>query len=174
MSTMDQDRIRQQYVGKAVQEWERLLVEAAFCSLRGSLSMTETHKILVAAFVFIRKEGTILLVKQDYGKQYWSLPGGVMEAGESIDQAAIREVKEETGLDIRLGRLIGVYSKPGEGALALTFEGYIEGGELKADHEIIEVGYFPLDNLPDNIRAHLRQRVEDFQADHPHTAIHTQ
>jgi len=131
-------------------------------------------KTVVAVFVFIRKEETILLVKQSYGEQYWSLPGGVMEKGESIDQAAIREVKEETGLDICLGKLIGIYSKPGEGALAMTFEGHITGGELKADNEVIEVCYFPLDNLPDNTRAHLRQRVEDFQADLPNTVIRTQ
>jgi 8-oxo-dGTP diphosphatase len=136
--------------------------------------MAQLHKIVVAAFVFIRKGETILLVKQSYGEQYWSLPGGVMEDGESIDQAAIREVKEETGLDIRLGKLIGVYSKPGEGALALTFEGFIEGSELEADNEAIDVRYFPLTHLPDNIRAHLRQRVEDFQADLIFTVIRTQ
>ena len=136
--------------------------------------MTDLHKTVVAAFVFIRKEETILLVKQGYGERYWSLPGGVMEAGESIDQAAIREVEEETGLEIRLSRLVGVYSKPSEGALALTFEGFIEDGELKADNEVIEVGYFPFANLPENIRAHLRQRVEDFQADLPYAVIRTQ
>jgi ADP-ribose pyrophosphatase YjhB (NUDIX family) len=136
--------------------------------------MTELNKTVVAVFVFIRKEDTILLVKQSYGKQYWSLPGGVMEAGESIDQAAIREVKAETGLDIRLGRLVGVYSKPDEGALALTFEGFIEGGKLKADNEVSEVGYFPLARLPDKIRAHLHQRVEDFQAKISYTVIRSQ
>ena len=136
--------------------------------------MTEFHKTIVAAFVFIRKNGTILLVKQDYGHQFWSLPGGVMEEGESIDQTAVREVKEETGLDIRLGKLIGVYSKPSEGALAMTFEGNVVGGELRADNEIIEVCYFPLANIPENIRDHLRQRVEDFKAALPHTVIRTQ
>jgi ADP-ribose pyrophosphatase YjhB (NUDIX family) len=136
--------------------------------------MTEYHKTVVAAFVFIRKEETILLVKQGYGEQYWSLPGGVMEAGESIDQTAIREVKEETGLDIRLGKLIGVYSKPGEDALAMTFVGNIKGGDLKAYNEVIDVGYFPLAKLPDNIRPHLRKRVADFQADLPYAVIRTQ
>jgi ADP-ribose pyrophosphatase YjhB (NUDIX family) len=133
--------------------------------------MPDLHKTVVAAFVFIQKFETILLVKQGYGEQYWSLPGGVMEAGESIDQAAIREVKEETGLDIRLGKLIGGYSKPGEGALALMFKGFIDSGELQADNEVIEVRYFPLANPPYNIRAHLRLRVEDFQANLPNTVI---
>ena len=65
--------------------------------------MTDLSKTIVVALVFICKEESILLVRQNYTKKYWSLPGGVMEAGESLDQTAIREVKEETGLDIRLG-----------------------------------------------------------------------
>lgn len=97
-----------------------------------------------------------------------------MEEGESIDQAAIWEVKEETGLEIRLGKLIGVYSKPNEGALAMTFEGIVAGGELRADHEVIEVCYFPFTKLPENIRDHLHQRVEDFQANLQNTVIRTQ
>jgi ADP-ribose pyrophosphatase YjhB (NUDIX family) len=50
----------------------------------------------------------------------------------------MREVREETGLGIRLGRLVGVYSKPGRGELALTFAGEVTGGELRADNEIME------------------------------------
>ena len=136
--------------------------------------MTELPKTVVAAFVFICEGETILLARQNYGRQYWSLPGEVMEEGESVEQAAIREVKEETGLDIRLGKLIGVYSKPGENGLALTFEGQVIGGVLRADSEISEVCYFPLADLPGNIRDHLRQRVADFKADLPSTVVRTQ
>jgi hypothetical protein len=56
----------------------------------------------------------------------------------------------------------------------MTFEGNVVGGELRADGEVIEVCYFPLAKLPENIRDHLRQRVEDFQADHPNAVIRTQ
>jgi len=56
----------------------------------------------------------------------------------------------------------------------MTFEGNVVGGELRADNEIIEVCYFPLANIPENIRDHLRQRVEDFKAALPHTVIRTQ
>ena len=56
-------------------------------------------------------EGWILLERRsDNGM--WSLPGGGIEAGESITEAAIREVKEETGLDVRITGLVGVYSDP--------------------------------------------------------------
>jgi len=136
--------------------------------------MKELPKIVVAALVFIRKDDSILLAKQSYGQGFWSLPGGVMEAGESIDQTAIREVRDETGLEIHLDKLVGVYSKPGEGALALTFEGSVTGGELRAGNEVSEVRFFPLDSLPENIRDHLRQRVEDYRANSPAPVIRTQ
>jgi 8-oxo-dGTP diphosphatase len=136
--------------------------------------LAELAKSVVVALVFIRKEESILLVKQDYGQQYWSLPGGVMEAGESIEQAAVREVREETGLEIRLGRLVGVYSKPGRGELALTFEGEASGGELRADNEIMEARFFPLAELPENMRPHLRQRVADYEAGLLGTVVRTQ
>jgi 8-oxo-dGTP diphosphatase len=129
---------------------------------------------IVAVFVFIQRGKSILLVRQNYGHQFWSLPGGVMEKGETIEQAAIREVREETGLDIHLGRLIGVYSKPSEAAIALTFAGVVTGGNLKADHEVMQVDYFPINKLPENIRDHLRQRIDDFEANLTSAVIRTQ
>jgi len=134
----------------------------------------EVHKLVVAVFVFLHKKGTILLVRQDYGHQYWSLPGGVVEAGEAIDQAAVREVKEETGLDIHLRRVIGLYSKPGENALAITFEGAALGGELRAGNEILDCRYFATDRFPVPVREHLQERVEDFQSNLPHAVCRTQ
>lgn len=137
--------------------------------------MKDLHRFVIVALVFIRKDDSILLVKQNYGEQYWSLPGWIMELGESIDQTAIREVKEETGLDVRLKRVVGIYSKPDEGALAVTFEGEISGGDLKqATNETSACGYFPFDHLPEPIRSHLRQRVEDFQRNVPYAVFRTQ
>ncbi len=106
--------------------------------------MTNLPCVTVVVLVFIQQGDAILLVKQNYGKQYWSLPGGVMEPGESIGDAAIREVKEETGLDVRLKRVVGLYSKPSENGLAVCLEGEVVGGTLKADHEITKCRYFPL------------------------------
>jgi 8-oxo-dGTP diphosphatase len=137
--------------------------------------MSDLPRLVVAVFVFLCKDHSLLLVKQSYGGDYWSLPGGVVEPGESIDQAAIREVKEETGLEIRLTRLVGLYSKPGEGALAVTFEGECIGGLLASspNNEISQCCYFPLDQLPEG-REHFRQRVEDFKAHVAHAVFRTQ
>ena len=97
-----------------------------------------------------------------------------MELGESLDEAAIREVKEEPGLDVRLKRVVGLYSKPGEEALAVTFEAEIVGGTLQADHEISECSFFPIDQLPQPIREHLRDRVADFSREQLLAAMRTQ
>ncbi len=136
--------------------------------------MPEPSQTTVVALVFLRKGESLLLVEQGYGQGYWSLPGGVMEPGESLEVTAVREVKEETGLDIHLGRPIGIYSKPADNGLAVTFEGFLLGGELHPEHEIRSAAYFPLDALPENIRPHLRQRVADYLAALPYTIHRTQ
>jgi ADP-ribose pyrophosphatase YjhB (NUDIX family) len=119
---------------------------------------------MVVALVFLRNGDEILLVRQAYGERYWSLPGGKMEPGESVEEAAVREVREETGLEIQVTRVVGLYSKPAEGGLAITFEGEVVGGRLEPDNEISECACFPPDQLPEPVRAHLRERVADWCA----------
>lgn len=118
---------------------------------------------VVSTVVFITRNDALLLVRQDYGQRYWSLPGGVVENGESVEEAAIREVKEETNLDIRVERVIAIYSKPEDGSIAISVEGIVIGGELQAAHEISECGFFPMDQLPQPVRSHIYQRIRDFQ-----------
>jgi len=120
----------------------------------------DTPRFVVAALMFLREGDSVLLVKQSYGGQYWSLPGGVVEFGESLDQAAIREVREETGLEARIKRVVGMYTKSDEGALAVTFEGEIVGGAMcQVTNETSACRYWPLDQLPQPIRSHLVERV---------------
>jgi 8-oxo-dGTP diphosphatase len=121
-------------------------------------------KMDVAALVFITSDEGLLLVEQDYGMKYWSLPGGLVEKNETIEQAAIREVKEETGLDVLLTRTIGVYRKPAIDGLAVTFEAEVIGGVLEAGDEVSECRYFSFTNLPAHVRDHFIQRADDFLA----------
>lgn len=118
----------------------------------------------VAALVFITSDESLLLVEQDYGLKYWSLPGGLVEENETIEQAAVREVQEETGLDVHLTRTIGVYRKHDIDGLAVTFEAKVNGGVLEAGDEINECRYFSFSNLPTHVRDHFIQRVDDFLA----------
>jgi 8-oxo-dGTP diphosphatase len=129
----------------------------------------------VTALVFVARDEHVLLVRQSYGQRYWSLPGGSMEHGESVEQAAVREAKEETGLDVRLTRLVGVYSKPVQNALAVCFEAEVVGGSVQeATDEIVECGYFSPDALPEPIRGHLRERIADWRQELPHAVWRSQ
>ena len=137
--------------------------------------MNDLARHLVVALVFIRQDDTILLVKQTTGEKFWSLPGGVVEMGESVEQAAVREVREETGLAVRIQRIVGLYSKPDEGSLAVAFEATVIGGVLRPTvDEIAECRYFALDDLPDHAREHFRQRVDDFAKGVPGAIWRTQ
>lgn len=67
---------------------------------------------LGAAVVIRDKAGRVLLVRHNYGRLNWEIPGGGAEPGESVADTAIREAREELGVPIALGRLVGVYWEP--------------------------------------------------------------
>ena len=101
-------------------------------------------------------QGRVLLTKrQDNGQ--WCLPSGGMESGESAAEACEREVLEETGLSVRVKRLVGVYSHPNQltvysetdkfQIVALHFEADIIGGELGLSDETSDFGYFTLEEI---------------------------
>lgn len=97
--------------------------------------------------------GRVLLIHEDYGRHRWGLPGGRHEPGESIEETAIREAKEETNLDVELGELIGTYlivRAGGEKLLDVSvFVASIVGGDLKPNEgEIADVGWFDPNKLP--------------------------
>jgi 8-oxo-dGTP pyrophosphatase MutT (NUDIX family) len=103
--------------------------------------------------VLTDEQGHVLLVHEDYGKRRWGLPGGRHEPGESIEETAIREAKEETNLDVELGELIGEYqmvSAGGEKLLDVSiFAATILGGELRPQPgEIDDIGWFDPGKLP--------------------------
>jgi ADP-ribose pyrophosphatase YjhB (NUDIX family) len=155
--------------------FELLALQPALEYYGSCMDNSDFPRLLVVALVFIRQQDAILLVKQNYGAKYWSLTGGIVEPDESFDQAAMREVREETGLEVRIRRVVGLYSKPDEGALAITFDADVISGSLKPPtDEIAKCQYFPLDHLPPHVRSHLRQRVKDYRQNLPGTAMRTQ
>jgi 8-oxo-dGTP pyrophosphatase MutT (NUDIX family) len=99
------------------------------------------------------ERGRVLLIHEDYGWHRWGLPGGMHEPGESIEETAVREAKEETNLDVELGDLIGAYtivSAAGAELLDVSvFTATILGGDLRPNEgEIAEVGWFDPNDLP--------------------------
>ena len=69
-------------------------------------------QFLVAADTIIEIDDKILLIERKNFPFGWALPGGIVELGETVEEAAVREAKEETSLDVKITRLLGVYSKP--------------------------------------------------------------
>ena len=93
----------------------------------------------------------MVLVKRrnDPYKGSWALPGGFVEYGETVETAVLREVKEETGLDIDLKGISGVYSKPDRDprghTVTICFKAQKTGGELKADSDAWDVACIKLE-----------------------------
>ena len=117
----------------------------------------------IGAFaVIFDEEDRVLCVKANYASQYWSTPGGRVEAGESPAETLIREVLEETGFVIEPGELIGVYAKPYRDDLVLSFRASIIGREpWSPNHEISEIGFYKIDELPEKMGIIARTRIMD-------------
>ena len=117
----------------------------------------------LAVNVAVIHENKILLTQRD-DFETWILPSGGVEDGESIAQAAIRETKEETGLDVELIRLVGVYSRISNisPVHAIVFTAKPVGGEIKCQEgETIAVEWFAFDELPSPLSAGHKRRIED-------------
>jgi 8-oxo-dGTP diphosphatase len=111
--------------------------------------------IVSAAALLIDREARVLLAQQNYGNRRWALPGGLVEPGESPDEAAVREAHEETGLVVELEHLIALYYVRGvePPRLGFVFAAQITGGslELPSSGELADLGWFPVTNLPENL-----------------------
>jgi ADP-ribose pyrophosphatase YjhB (NUDIX family) len=111
----------------------------------------------------------------------WSLPGGVMDIGETLGQCVVREVKEETGLDIELTGLLGIYTDPNhviaytDGEIRqefnITYLGQVTGGTIAVSHESTEVRFVDpteFDHIPMHETVRLRLRHHAEQRSTPH------
>src|SRR5437764_14581161 len=116
-------------------------------------------RIGVFALIFNYEKQILLGHRRDI--DWWNLPGGGMESGETVDEALCREVREETGLEVKVEQLVGVYSKPQKQEVVLTFRCRIIGGKLQPTEEIRECRVFPPNALPTNTLPKHRQRIED-------------
>jgi ADP-ribose pyrophosphatase YjhB (NUDIX family)/GNAT superfamily N-acetyltransferase len=120
-----------------------------------------------AVGVVVALDGNVVLVRRKYEPRagYWALPAGFMELGESVEEAAIRECHEETGLLVRIDHLLGVYSF-GVGqhtGLLVVYAATATGGVLTAADDATEADAFPPDALPTPLafRSHL-QAIDRF------------
>jgi ADP-ribose pyrophosphatase YjhB (NUDIX family) len=134
-----------------------------------------------ASAVVSDQAGAILLIERtDNG--LWTIPGGGMEVGETIAQTAIREVKEETGLEVEIQRLVGIYSDPrhvveySDGEVrqqfSVCFACRVAGGRLASSSESRRVGFFAHDEIEAMpVHDSIRRRIRDYSASHPAPVI---
>ena len=105
---------------------------------------------LAVGTIIADEENRVVLVKRaiepGYGK--WVFPGGYVDRGEEVQAAAVREAREETGLDVRLDRLINIYSYAGRIPVIVVYAATMIGGCLACDEEGLEARFFDRDTIP--------------------------
>jgi len=106
--------------------------------------------------------GRLLVVRENYGRRRWSFPGGAIEAGETAAEAAVREGREETGVEIELDHLIGSYGLD-NGFLVHLFRGRVvaDEPELQPGGELSELRWLPPDLIPEPRSNALRHGLPD-------------
>lgn len=131
--------------------------------------MSAPKHIVSAAAIILNKKGELLLIKGP--RRGWEMPGGQVEEGESISEAAIRETKEESGIDIEVVKFCGVYQSVSRCICNMLFLGKPVGGKLTTSSESLEVGYFSIEkamdmvtwgNFRDRIRSCLNEEKHPF------------
>jgi ADP-ribose pyrophosphatase YjhB (NUDIX family) len=152
-------------MGKRVDYWHDREAPAANSLVVGSSA------------VVMNSEGHILLQRRsDSGN--WALPGGAMDIGETFAQSAIREVKEETGFDVRIERIVGIYSDPAhvfayeDGEVRQEFNiclaCTIVSGELHVSSESHDVRFFSIDEVAGlTMHESIRKRIDDYLSNGP-------
>jgi ADP-ribose pyrophosphatase len=126
----------------------------------------------------ILNKGRLLLVKRGAqpGQGKWSIPGGLVELGERVEDAVVREVKEECGLDIEVERLIDVFDSITRDEMGriqyqfvvVNFLTKIKGGTLKNADDVLEARWVPLDevekyNLTNSFRAFFQKHHKELK-----------
>ncbi|WP_077622665.1 NUDIX hydrolase [Sediminibacillus massiliensis] len=121
--------------------------------------MNPPKHIVSAAAIVLNKQNEILLIKGP--RRGWEMPGGQVEERESLERAAIRETKEESGIDIEVTTFCGVFQNVDRSICNTLFLGKPIGGEFSTSPESLEVGYFPIEKALEMVTwNNFRQRIE--------------
>ncbi|KKT00114.1 MAG: NUDIX hydrolase [Candidatus Nomurabacteria bacterium GW2011_GWF2_43_8] len=113
----------------------------------------------VFGIIFNEQRKVLLVHRTDY--DLWNLPGGGLEKREPPWEGVKREVKEETGFDVEVKKLVGFYSKKDQDDLALSFLCKIIGGQATLNNEADKIEYFEVDKLPLNTIPKQVERIKD-------------
>lgn len=105
----------------------------------------------VVAAVAPERDGRILLMKRAWEPRagFWTIPGGFLEMGESAEEGAVRETKEEAGIDVELRGLLGVYTRRDVGIVVVIYRGLVPGNATpRPGAEALELRWFEADDIP--------------------------
>lgn len=117
------------------------------------------HSVSVAGAV-VREDGKVLCIRrQDNG--HWEPPGGVLELEERIHDALLREIREETGLEVEAGPLTGIYQNQPRSIVALVFRCHATGGILHTSHETTELEWLERPEIVERMTEAYAVRVTD-------------
>lgn len=122
------------------------------CPMCGFINFLEPKLVAV---VIVEFRGDFLLGRRimDPGNGLWSFVGGYVNRGEKVEEAAIREVKEETNLDVQLNHLIGVYSERGNPHVVIAYQASIGDNDVSSmapqENEVSELAFFSLQEMPE-------------------------
>ena len=115
--------------------------------------------IISAATIVLNDKNEILLLRGPL--RGWEMPGGQVEEGESLTEGAIRETKEETGIDVEIIKFCGVFQNVKKSICNTLFLAKPIGGEFQTSSESLEVGFFPIDEALEMVTiANFRERIE--------------
>ncbi|MBB6733606.1 NUDIX hydrolase [Cohnella zeiphila] len=121
--------------------------------------MNPPKHIVSAAAIVLNDRNEILLIKGP--RRGWEMPGGQVEEGESLTQAAIRETKEEAGVDIEIIRFCGIYQNIGKGICNTLFLARYVSGTPIPTNESLESGFFPIEQALQMVTwQNFRERIE--------------
>lgn len=119
---------------------------------------SELHSVSVSAAIF-DGDRVLIVQRRDNGK--WEPPGGVMHRSETLEAALLREVKEETGLDIAIDGLSGVYKNVAAGVVALVFRASPSAGQLTLNDEVTAFRWLTLDEVGEIVHPVFAARLLD-------------
>ncbi|MER2125480.1 NUDIX hydrolase [Solibacillus sp.] len=120
---------------------------------------TPPKHIVSAATIVLNEQNEILLIKGPM--RGWEMPGGQVEEGESLKEAAIRETKEETGIDVEIIKFCGIFQNVNRSICNTLFLARPIGGQCTTSPESLEVGFFPIDEALKMVTfKNFRQRIE--------------
>lgn len=134
------------------------------------MASTPKHSVSVAGIV-IREDGRVLVIKR-HDNGHWEAPGGVLELDESFEAGVRREVREETGLEVNVERLTGVYKNLTHGIVALVYRCRPIGGEPRPTEEAREIRWMTKEEVQSAMVPAFGVRVSDAFGEVPQSRGH--